>query len=355
MTQSSQAPAAGGKTALSANDAGILLLRVLAHSMVAVGLLFVANNYLIFWRGWPGLQNLFAHHGWFGVEPLRTTLDSTAVTLGWVQSLTYLVPIAGIVMFVVRTRDRSLQADAEALSALTAYIIRAAFWAIVFIGLADSVISFLRVEGLLAQVVGEDLATDLGRSSFRGSTVHYPLIGVALVVAYFSRALGFTWLALLIVAAEMQIVLTRFVFSYEQAFMSDLVRFWYGGLFLFASAHTLLAEGHVRVDILYAGFSARGKAWSNTLGSVVLGLPLCWVILTMGLRGKASLINNPLLNFEVTQQGYGLYVKYFMAGFLVIYAISMLVQFTSYFLSNVAVLVHEKGAHPAAGDQRTEF
>ena len=75
----------------------------------------------------------------------------------------------------------------------------------------------------------------------------------------------------------------------------------------------------------------------------------------MGLRDKASLINNPLLNFEVTQQGYGLYVKYFMAGFLVIYAISMLVQFTSYFLSNVAVLVHEKGAHPAAGDQRAEF
>ncbi len=355
MTQSSRTPAGDGNTAASAKDAGVLLVRVLALSMVAVGLLFVVNNYLNLWRDWPGLQIFFAHQGWFGVAPLRTALDSSAVTLGWVQTLTYLGPIAGIVVFVRRTRERSLQADSEALSALTAYIIRAAFWAVVFIGLADSAISFLRVEGLLSQVVGEGLATDLGRSSFRGSNVHYPLIGLALVVAYFSRTLGFTWLALLIVAAEMQIVLSRFVFSYEQAFMSDLVRFWYGGLFLFASAHTLLAEGHVRVDILYTGFSARGKAWSNTVGSVVLGLPLCWVILTMGLRDKSSLINSPLLSFEVTQQGYGLYVKYFMAGFLVIYAVSMLVQFTSYFLSNVAVLLHEKDVHPATGDQHAEI
>lgn len=323
--------------------------------MVAFGLLFVANNYLIYWRGWPGLQNLFAHNGWFGVEPLRSALDSSAVTLGWLQTLTYLGSIAVIVVFVLRTRERSLQADSDALSTLTAYIIRAAFWAVVFVGLADSAISFLRVEGLLSQVVGEGLAVDLGRSSYRGSYVHYPLIGLALVVAYFSRTLGFTWLTLLIVAAEMQIVLSRFVFSYEQAFMSDLVRFWYGGLFLFASAHTLLAEGHVRVDILFTSFSARGKAWSNTVGTVVLGLPLCWVILIMGLRGKSSLINSPLLNFEVTQQGYGLYVKYFMAGFLVIYAISMLIQFSSYFLSNVAVLIDEKGAHPTAGDQHAEI
>jgi len=332
-----------------------VLLRVFAHSMVAVGLLYVLNNYLILWRDWPGMETFFAHQGWLGAEPLRTALDSSAVTLGWVQTLTYLGPIAGVVVFVLGTRGRSLHADSEALAALTAYIIRAAFWAILFVGLADSAISFLRVEGLLSQVVGEGLASDLGRSSFRGSNVHYPLIGLALVTAIFTRTLGFTWLALLIVAAEVQIVLARFVFSYEQAFMSDLVRFWYGGLFLFASAHTLLAEGHVRVDILYAGFSERGKAWSNTLGSLVLGLPLCWVILTMGLRDKSSLINSPLLNYEVTQQGYGLYVKYFMAGFLVIYAISMLVQFTSYFLRNVAVLLHEKGGHLAAGDHHVEL
>jgi len=38
------------------------------------------------------------------------------------------------------------------------------------------------------------------------------------------------------------IVISRFIFSYEQAFMADLVRFWYGALFLFASAYTLLED-----------------------------------------------------------------------------------------------------------------
>jgi len=42
--------------------------------------------------------------------------------------------------------------------------------------------------------------------------------------------------------------------------MSDLVRFWYGGLFLFASYYTLMKEGHVRVDVLYTNFSGKNKA-----------------------------------------------------------------------------------------------
>ena len=64
--------------------------------------------------------------------------------------------------------------------------------------------------------------------------------------------------------AEFQIVLLRFVFSYEQTLMSDLVRFWYGGLFLFASYYTLIKDGHVRVDVLYTNFTEKNKAKVNT-------------------------------------------------------------------------------------------
>ena len=81
--------------------------------------------------------------------------------------------------------------------------------------------------------------------------------------------------------------------------MGDLVRFWYAALFLFASAYALAEEGHVRVDVLYARFSRRGKAWVNAIGSLVLGIPICWVILTLGMWGKGSSINSPLLSFEI--------------------------------------------------------
>ena len=76
-----------------------------------------------------------------------------------------------------------------------------------------------------------------------GPWVHVPLIVVGFVLALFTRTLGFPWLALLIVAAELLIVISRFVFSYEQALMGDLVRYWYAALFLFASAYTLLRRG----------------------------------------------------------------------------------------------------------------
>ena len=82
----------------------------------------------------------------------------------------------------------------------------------------------------------------------------------------------------------------------------------------------------------------RGKAWANTIGSLLLGLPLCWVILTQGMWGRGSSLNSPLLSFEISQSGYGLYVKYLMAGFLVVFSITMIIQFSAYILTNAAVL-----------------
>ncbi|MEM7654153.1 MAG: TRAP transporter small permease subunit, partial [Pseudomonadota bacterium] len=238
--------------------------------------------------------------------------------------------------FVQRRGDRTLRNDADSLSGLSAYIIRAAFWAVLFVGFADMAISFLRVEELLPLVVGEQLASDLGRSTYRGTFVHLPLMVIAVALAAFTRTLGFTWLALLVVIAELFIVLTRFVFSYEQAFQGDLVRFWYAALFLFASAYTLIEEGHVRVDVVYAGLSQKNKGLVNAIGCVVLGMSLCWTVLILGMWSKTNIIVSPLLSFEVSQSGFGMYVKYLMAGFLGVFAVSMMIQFTSYLLDSVA-------------------
>jgi TRAP-type mannitol/chloroaromatic compound transport system permease small subunit len=328
------------------NTSSTAILRIFALSVVALALSFILSNYLNFWQNWPGIPTLFSHLGLFGAEPLRSPLSADQVTLGWAQIALYIGPVAGLVYFVLRSPGRTMHEDSDVLSNASAYIIRAAFWSVLLIGLVDSVISFLRVENFLEIFISAQLEEDLGKSNFRGVYVHYPLMVVSMVIAAFKRTVGFTWLALLIVVAEIQIVIARFVFSYEQAFMADLVRFWYGALFLFASPYTLIHEGHVRVDILYASFSERGKAWTNAIGSAFLGMPLCWIVLTRGMWGKSNVITGPLLNFEVTQAGYGLYVKYLLAGFLLIFAISMLIQFMSYFLSSAAVLLREPGYHP---------
>ena len=328
----------------------ISLIRIFAISIVAAMLLFLVNNYLNVWLQWPGLPSFFAHHGWFGLEPLSTPLTNTQITLGWLQVLSYLGAVALAIVYILGTHKRSLRADADLLTRFAAYIIRASFWIVLIIGFVDIIISFLRVEELLAPLVGEELTQALGRPNFRGMYVHLPLIFLSLVIAFFNRSLGFTWLAFLVVLAEFQIVISRFVFSYEQPFMGDLVRFWYAALFLFASAYTLVHEGHVRVDVLYSRFSKHTKARVNSIGTLLLGLPLGWIILMTGMWDKTSSINSPLVSFEVSQSGYGLYVKYLMVGFLAVYAVSMIVQFTSYLLDSVADLHQEPGGDQSSGE-----
>jgi TRAP-type mannitol/chloroaromatic compound transport system permease small subunit len=323
----------------------VLVCRAFAWCNVAALFTFVLNNYLDFWRDWPGALSAFG-----GAK-------AGTVVLAWGQLGLYVVGFVVAIWYVNSTRVRPLRPDSERIYAITAYIVRAAFWAVLLIGVADTVVSFLRVEGFLPALFGDKLAIDLGRSSFRGVWVHFPMIAIGIVIAtIWRRGLGFHWLALLVVVAEMLIVISRFIFSYEQAFMADLVRFWYGALFLFASAYTLLEEGHVRVDVLYAAFTDRAKGITNAIGSVVLGMSLCWVILVYGMGSSSSIINGPLLSFEVTQTGFGAYVKYWMAGFLGIFAITMLLQFSGYFLESVADFRGDPGkrqmeTHPAGHEE----
>jgi len=307
--------------------------RCAAWIVVAMLFAFIANAYLSFWRAWPGTG---------------AALGSNAPLLAWMQLSLYLLAVVGPAAYVALTRERSLRRDEAVMARIAAYIAAAAFWSVLLVGLADAVISFLRVEGLLEGVFGQKLAQDLGRNHFRAPYVHGPLILASLVLAAVSRSLGFIWLALLVVAAELLIVITRFVLSYEQAFMGDLVRMWYAGLFLFSSAYTLIEEGHVRVDVFYTNFSDRTKGLVNAVGSVLLGLPLCWTILILGMSDKTGIISSPLLALEVTQSGYGMYIKYLMAAFLAIFAATMMIQFSAYFLESVADYRGDSGKRKAA-------
>lgn len=319
-----------------------LASRGFAYLMVSALILYLLNNYLVYWQELPGTYALVLHYGWFGLE--GNELESNAVTQGWMQMIFYLLVLLASVGYVVKTGARSLEQESIRFATLSAFIVRFSFWSVLLIGLADMLISFLRVENILEHIVSEWLTQQLGRPIFRGTWVHYPLVFVSFFIALRFRNITFTWLALACLLAEFLIVITRFVFSYEQAYMGDVVRFWYAALFLFASAHTLAEEGHVRVDVIYAGFRRRKKALFDSIGSVLLGMPICWVILMQGMGGRGNSINSPLLSFEVSQSGFGMYVKYIMAAFLIVFAVTMLIQFVSFLLYNLGQLL-DHGKH----------
>ena len=309
--------------------------RIFGWFMLAAMTAFLINTVLTFWVGLPGAGSLF---GW------ESNSDPNAWM--WFQVAIYVLLPGAACLYVLRTPGRGLRADAKVISDANAFIIRAAFWVVLLVGLTDTLVSFLRVEGYLPGLVGEEMTLSLGHSEFRGRYVHIPVMLVGIVIGAFTRTLGFTWLALLVVMAELLIVFSRFIFSYEQAFMADLVRFWYAALFLFASAYTLLEDGHVRVDVIYANFRRRTRGRVNAVGSILLGMTLCWTILLVGMWGKSSVINSPLLVFETTQTGFGMYVKYFMAGYLGVFAITMMIQFVSSLFDAVADTRNDPGGTP---------
>ena len=297
--------------------------------MLAVLAGFAINNVLVVGWGTPSLRDILSGNAG----------AAAGTTIG-----VYAGCLALAAAYVLRTPTRALRWDAARIHAFNSYIIRACFWIVLLCGVVDSVIALMRVESLFDGLVSEDLARDLGRVQFVGPYIHIPLMIVGLIIALFTRTLGFHWMALMIVVAELAIVISRFGFSYEQALMGDLVRYWYAALFLFASAFTLFEDGHVRVDVLYAGFGHTRRGFINAWGSIFLGMSTTWVILYIGFNGKQSIINSPVVNLEVTQSGTtGMFIKYQMAAFLGIFAMTMLIQFVSYSFESVADWRNEPG------------
>ncbi len=309
------------------NDAKDRLVRIVVWGNLAALAMFLIQTWLVLILELPGPETALSGGG----------------VVAWILLLAYPAAVLAAAAMVMRTPVVGLREDADRISAFNAWLVRALFFCVLYVGLADAIISFLRVEGMLEELFGDELASELSRPLWRGPWIHMPLIALGFLTSFFTRTLGFTWLALLIVAAELGIVISRFIFSYEQAFMGDLVRFWYAALFLFASAYTLLDEGHVRVDVFYAAFRRPTKGVVNAVGALVLGIVFCWVILSLGMAGRSSIIMAPILSFEVTQTGFGMYVKYLMAGFLAAFAVTMLIQFCAMLLDAVADVRGEPG------------
>ena len=61
------------------------------------------------------------------------------------------------------------------------------------------------------------------------------------------------------------------------------------------------------------------------------------------MSSKASIINGPVISFEITQQGSnGLYLLYLMAVYLAVFPLTMLIQFTSYFMDSSHKLLENR-------------
>jgi len=101
-----------------------------------------------------------------------------------------------------------------------------------------------------------------------------------------------SWLALVIVVLMATNVVLRYLFSYGSVWAQELEWHLLAPLILFAIAYALQRGEHVRVDVLFAGFSPRNKARVDVIAaSLCLAISLLIVWFSINYVRQAFVIN----------------------------------------------------------------
>ncbi len=87
------------------------------------------------------------------------------------------------------------------------------------------------------------------------------------------------WLSLGMVLVQIFVVIMRYVFGTGSVQIQESIIYMHAMLFMLASAGTLLADEHVRVDIFYCAMSQRHQAMVNLFGCLVFLIPFCVLII----------------------------------------------------------------------------
>ena len=135
------------------------------------------------------------------------------------------------------------------------------------------------------------------------------LLSVSRVIDRFTTgiAVAMQWLTLLMVLLGAYNVVTRYVgraigvslgggvYTVLQTYAFDLI-------FLLAAAWVLRIDGHVRIDIIYAGLGRRAKAWVDIFGTLFFLLPFCF----MGFALSLPYVRRSWQHMEVNLSAQGL-------------------------------------------------
>jgi len=130
------------------------------------------------------------------------------------------------------------------------------------------------------------------------------------------------WFALGLVIATATVVIQRYVFGYASTKLAESVIYMHAFLFLFASASTLLSDGHVRVDIFYSKMSARGKAWVDLIGTYLALIPMNVLILW----ASTGYMNSTWRILERSREADGLPLIFALKTAIPLFAVLMIAQ-----------------------------
>lgn len=90
------------------------------------------------------------------------------------------------------------------------------------------------------------------------------------------------WLILASTAISAINAVIRKAFNYSSNAFLEVQWYLFAASFMLAAGYTLLNNEHVRIDVVVGRFSKRVQTWIDVFGFVVFLLPLCGVVLYLG-------------------------------------------------------------------------
>jgi len=142
------------------------------------------------------------------------------------------------------------------------------------------------------------------------------------------------WLALALVLVTFTVVMLRYLFQLGWIAMQESILYLHASLFLLGAAYTLKKDGHVRVDIFYRGFSAKGKALVDLLGALLLLLPVCGFLLWASWDYVATAWSI----YEASQEAGGLPYVYLLKTLIPVGVVLLILQGIGQALSSLSIL-----------------
>ena len=103
------------------------------------------------------------------------------------------------------------------------------------------------------------------------------LQGLRWFIAFSGKSIA--WLTLAMVLLIFSIVILRYGFNLGWIWLQESVTYLHVAIFTIAAAWTLQLDGHVRVDIFYTKMTAKRRALTDLIGTLIFLLPFCIFLL----------------------------------------------------------------------------
>lgn len=130
------------------------------------------------------------------------------------------------------------------------------------------------------------------------------------------------WLTTLMVLIVFYDTVMRYAFNKGNVALQELEWHLFAVVFLIGAAYTLKEGGHVRVDILFINFSKKTKAWVDLIGTLILLIPFCIMLMF----ATQKFIGNSWAVKEISPDPGGLPARYLLKTMIPLGFFLLLIQ-----------------------------